>query len=105
MRRFFLLLILVSSSTSALCKDNSSPREVQLIDQAMQETARKAEPAIASILVSRSEDYRRLLKDSPPADQPGELGGFDRLLARKTLSETIKDSSRLEAILRRLDLS
>ncbi len=105
MRRLLLLLVLAPSSTSALGQDSSSSREVQLIDQAMQETARKAEPAIASILVSRSEDYRRLLKDSPPADQAGELGGFDRLQARKTLSETIKDSGRLEAILRRLDLS
>jgi len=105
MRRLLLLLVLAPSSTSALGQDSSSSREVQLIDQAMQETARKAESAIASILVSRSEDYRRLLKDSPPADQAGELGGFDRSQARKTLSETIKDSSRLEAILRRLDLS
>jgi serine protease Do len=71
----------------------------------MQETIRKAEPAVVSILVSQSEDYRRLLKDSPPADKPGELGGFDRDQAKKILSETVKDGRRLEAELRRLDLS
>jgi serine protease Do len=104
MRRCLLLLVLIPSST-ALGQDTSSSREVQMIDQAMRETARKAEGAVASILISRSEDYHRLLKDSPPADQPGELGGFDRVQARKTLSQTIKDSGQLEAGLRRLDLS
>jgi serine protease Do len=104
MRRCLLLLVLIPSSI-ALGQETSSSREVQLIDRAMQETAHKAEGAIASILVSRSEDYRRLLKESPPAEEPGELGGFDRVQARKTLSETIKDSKKLEATLRRLDLS
>ncbi len=105
MRRLLLILVIVQSSATALGQDISSSREAQTIDRAMQETIRKAEPAVVSILVSRSEDYHRLLKDSPPADKPGELGGFDRNQAKKILSETLKDGRRLEAELRRLDLS
>jgi serine protease Do len=103
MRRLLLLLAFIP--TSALGQDHSFSREAQIIDQAMEEAVRKAEPAVVSILVSRSEDYQRLLKDSPPSDRPGVLGAFDRNQAKKTLSETIKDSHRLDAILRRLDLS
>lgn len=105
MRRLFWFLIFVLPSSAALGQENTSSREVQIIDRAMEETVRKVEPAVVSILVSRSENYHRLLKDSPPADQPGELGGFDRTQAKKALSESFKDSRRLDAELRRLDLS
>jgi serine protease Do len=104
MRRVLPLLVLTLLSTPTRGQE-ASFREAQLIDQAMAETARKAEPAIASIFVSRSEDYRRLLNDSPPEDQPGSLGGFDRDKTRKTLSESIKDTPRLSRELTKLDLS
>jgi serine protease Do len=105
MRRSLLLLILVQLSVPARGQDTSSSREAQIIDRAMREVVRKAEPAVASILVSRSQDYNRLLKDSPSTDKPGDLGGFDRNKASQILSETIKDESRREKLLRRLDLS
>src|SRR5438132_4222275 len=105
MRRLLLLFGLGFLPVSAWGQDASSLGEAQVIDKAMTEAIRKAEPAIASIFVSRSEDYRRLLKDSPAADQPGELGGFDPEKAKKILAAAFKDSGRLEAELRKLDLS
>src|SRR5262249_40579043 len=37
----------------------------------------EAEPAIACILVSRSDVYEKFFGQKPPADNPGKLGGFD----------------------------
>lgn len=106
MRRFLLIIVvLLATSARAWGQDSSALGEAQVIDKAMVEVARKVEPAIASIFVSRSEDYRRLLKDAPPPDHPGELGGFDREKARNILATTIKDASRLVRELHRLDLS
>jgi serine protease Do len=106
MRRFLLIFVgLLATSTPVWGQHSSALGEAQVIDKAMVEVVRKAEPAIASIFVSRSEDYRRLLKDGPPGDQPGKLGGFDREKARKVLATTIKEPGRLAAELRRLDLS
>ena len=45
-------------------------------EEAMQQAIKRAEPAIACILVSRS-DYYRKRGDSPPPDYPGKLGGFE----------------------------
>src|SRR5437899_426047 len=107
MRRLLLIFVVgvLPASTPAWGQDTSALGEAQVIDKAMVEAIRKAEPAIASIFVSRSEDYRGLLKDIPPADQPGELGAFDADKAKKILATTIKDSGRLDAELRKLDLS
>src|SRR5438067_966198 len=107
MHRFLLGLTVtvLSASPAGWAQDSSALGEAQIIDKAMVEVVGKAEPAIASIFVSRSEDYRRLLKDSPPTDQPGELGAFDADKARRILASTIKDSGRLDAELRKLDLS
>src|SRR5438094_3800543 len=107
MRRLPLIFVVgvLPASTPAWGQDASSLGEAQVIDKAMQEAIRKAEPAIASIFVSRSDAYRRLLKDSPAADQPGDLGGFDPDKAKKILAATLKDSTRLEVELRKLDLS
>src|SRR5438876_12372233 len=106
MRRFFLssLVIVLSAPAPVWAQDSSARGEAQVIDKAMVEAIRKAEPAIASIFVSRSEDYRRLLKDIPPADQPGELGAFDADKAKKILATTIKDFGQLAGALRKLDL-
>jgi hypothetical protein len=75
MCRSVLLLVvgILLTSTCSWGQDNSALGEAQVISQAMVEAVRKAEPAVASIFVSRSEDYRRLLKDSPPADKPGVI--------------------------------
>ena len=56
MRSLLLFLVIVQPSAAALGQDISSSREAQTIDRAMQETIRKAEPAVVSIRVSRSED-------------------------------------------------
>src|SRR5262249_9620868 len=107
MRRVLLIFVvgLLSTSPAAWGQDSSALDEAQVISQAMVEAVRKAEPAVVSIFVTRSEDYRRLLKDTPPTDQPGELGAFDRDQAKKILAATFKDTRRLDAELRKLDLS
>jgi serine protease Do len=106
MRRFVIFTVAgILASSAAAWGQDSSLGEAQVIDKAMTEAIRKAEPAIASIFVSRSNEYRKLLKDSPPEDQPGELRGFHAEKAKKILAATIKESGRLEAELRKLDLS
>jgi S1-C subfamily serine protease len=65
----------------ALGQDATPAREVLLIEQAMQNVIHDAEPSIVSILVSRSDVYRKLFHDQPPDDQPGKLGAFNPDLA------------------------
>ena len=67
----------------------------------MEEVIKQTEPAIACILVSRSEGYRSF-KSQPSPDYPGRLGGFDvpTLLQRTPpLHQTRID------LIKRLDLS
>lgn len=45
------------------------------LQKAMQQVIRNVEPAIACILVSRSDAYQRF-GHGPSLDQPGKLGGF-----------------------------
>jgi S1-C subfamily serine protease len=67
----------------------------------MQEVIRAAEPAIACVLVSRSDGYRQF-NAMPAADNPGRLGSFDgRLFANPHRAlDPVRDD-----LIRRLDLS
>lgn len=51
-------------------------KELLGFEEALQQVIQQLEPSIACILVSRSDDYRRVYNDVPPPDRPGELGGF-----------------------------
>src|SRR5262245_33621277 len=70
---------------SAFGQDVTVSKEAMQIEQAMQNAIREAEPSVATILVSRSEAYRKLFHDQPPEDQPGKLGAFNP-------SETVRET-------------
>jgi serine protease Do len=48
----------------------------------MQHAIRETEESVVSILVSRSDAYRRIFHDHPPEDSPGQLGGFPKSVAK-----------------------
>jgi S1-C subfamily serine protease len=84
-----------------------SLKDAFALQEALQAAIQEAEPSIACILVSRSDNYRRLLGDVPPADSPGQLGGFDFIAARRTLrihGDDPQQDPRL-ADLKKLDLA
>lgn len=82
-----------------------SLRDALALEAAIRAAIERAEPSIACILVSRSEEYRQLLGDAPPPDRPGELGGFDpRLLPPPLNPRNPRGSDRSERDLR-LDLA
>jgi serine protease Do len=51
-------------------------KEVEVIEEAMQRAIRETEPAIACILVSHSDAYRKIFHDEPSPEYEGKLGGF-----------------------------
>jgi serine protease Do len=57
--------------------DKQAFPEASAIESAVQAAIAKAEPSVACISISRSDVYRKLLHDTPPPDNPGQLGGFD----------------------------
>jgi S1-C subfamily serine protease len=61
----------------ARAADRPALEQALALEQAVQDLIKQAEPSVACILVSRSDDYRRNFHDEPPADEPGKLGGFD----------------------------
>jgi S1-C subfamily serine protease len=76
--RAILLFTLASCALGLLRLQDPSPsQEVLAIEQAMQKAIQRAEPSIVTIVISRSDAYRKLFHDQPPADQPGKLGVFD----------------------------
>src|SRR5437660_1140171 len=61
---------------------NHAGADVAELEQAVQETIKKAEPSIACILVSRSDQYKQFDKGRPDPDQPGRLGDFPHIPPR-----------------------
>jgi serine protease Do len=76
-RACLALGLAVLSCLLARGEDRPVLQQALALEQTVQELIKQAEPSVACILVSRSEDYRRLFHDEPPADEPGKLGGFD----------------------------
>jgi S1-C subfamily serine protease len=74
----FFLAVLLGLPGQKVHGERPTPREALALEEAMQNAIKEAEPAVVCILVSRSEEYRRQFQDSPPPDQPGKLGSFDR---------------------------
>ena len=70
-------LLAWTCTLSARGQDGRSLKDALAIEDSIQSAIRQAEPSIASILVSRSEDYAKEFGDAPPRDKPGQLGGFD----------------------------
>jgi serine protease Do len=82
------------------------PADVQALQDRIQKTIDKAEPSIACILVSRSDEYRRF-DSTPPDEAAGRLGGFDgaaqlRQYFKEDMSEAARETRRL---VKELDLS
>jgi serine protease Do len=80
MARLSLLvgLVLLFTPSALLCADDLTPsKEVLAIQSAVQNVIERAQPSVACVLVSRSDAYRKLFQDEPPADNPGKLGSFD----------------------------
>src|SRR5258708_38681107 len=69
----FFLVLFLSSRVGA---------DVAELQQAVKETIKKAEPSIACILVSRSEQYKRYERGQAGSDKPGWLGDFERIRPR-----------------------
>src|SRR5947209_17377587 len=70
----FICLVIAPSAGA----DDAGRLEKALgFEEALQAAIKEAEPSIASILVSRSDAYRKYYNDAPPADSPGKLGTFD----------------------------
>lgn len=56
--------------------DRPSLRDLQALEETLQDAIKEAEPSVACVLVSRGEVYRRLFRDGSAGDTPGQLGGF-----------------------------
>jgi S1-C subfamily serine protease len=68
---------LVGAAVSAAAGEKPALKEALALQEAMQQAIRDAEPAIACIVVSRSEGYAKYFGETPPADNPGKLGAFN----------------------------
>jgi S1-C subfamily serine protease len=71
---------LCAGSLAAADEDSPRLKEALALDEAFQAAIRKAEPAIACILVSRSDVYQRWFGE-PASDDPCKLGDFSPALA------------------------
>jgi S1-C subfamily serine protease len=58
-------------------QERSALKDALALQETLRDVIKRAQPAVASILVSRSDEYRRLTGYEPPADDPGRLGAFD----------------------------
>jgi S1-C subfamily serine protease len=56
--------------------DHPTLKEALALEEAMEQAIREAEPAVACVLVSRSEAYQKWFGERPHADHQGKLGDF-----------------------------
>lgn len=78
-RRVFIIwaaLTLVATGAGFDKDEAGDLKQALALQKVMQKAIRDAEPAIACILVSRSDEYQRRLGHRPNPDQPGKLGDF-----------------------------
>jgi S1-C subfamily serine protease len=100
--RAFPLLALLALPGLCRCEGPALPKEVKALQEFAQQAIARAEPSVASVLVSRSDAYRRW-GALPSAETPGQLGRFDSDYHLKRLSDD--ERGRLGRVLRDLDLS
>ena len=93
------LAVLLLLPISARSEDRNRFADVLALQEAVHQSIERAEPAIACILVSRSDKYRVHSPTDPKS--PGRLGRFDLRTARLPVMETDPEY----AALGRLDLS
>jgi S1-C subfamily serine protease len=78
-------------------------KQAQALQELVQATIRTAEPAIASVVVSRSDAYQRY-GQGPSAANPGNLGPFDPEALERFLDKYSLPQKERERVRRRLDL-
>ena len=71
-----LLLVLPAFPLAGRAEEQPRPADVLALQTLIQKTIARAEPSIACILVSRSEEYKRF-NAAPPDEESGKLGRFD----------------------------
>jgi len=84
--------------------DPNALKQALALQEVMQQAIERAEPAIACILVSRSDAYQRF-SQAPGSDNPGKLGPFDpQALERHPLVSGLPEKERTQ-LRRKLDLA
>lgn len=78
-----------------LARADDSADELLKLEQRLKATHARVGPAVACVVVSRSDQYP---KPAKPPDHPGQLGGFDP-------AEFLKTAPGQDALARRLDLA
>jgi serine protease Do len=71
------LLASVCWTPSSPAQEKSGKNLLLALEDSLQEVIKKTENSVACILVSRSDIYRTVYEDKPPAGQPYKLGAFD----------------------------
>jgi S1-C subfamily serine protease len=103
MIRLFLcgaVLVALTLAVSAETPPRPGLREARAVQDAMRNAIATAEPAIACVLVSRSDAYKQFRPD-PSASSPGELGPYD---STQVLAKLLLTDQRRE-LAKQLDLS
>jgi serine protease Do len=77
MRHLALALPWLLLTAPARADDRRVPSEVLALQEAVEKVIERAEPSIACILVSRSEEYAKKFHAAPPDPTAGKLGRFD----------------------------
>jgi serine protease Do len=98
--QFFATAACLAFATGLNADEPSKAFDLSILDKAMQEAIAQAEPAIACISVSRSEEYANLKSNSAP-QEPGELGDFIPPVTREPWRRMGADPD----LLSRLDLA
>jgi S1-C subfamily serine protease len=70
------LFLLLCGSVPPRAQERLSPAPALALQEALEQAIARAEPAVACVLVSRSDAYRRF-NASPSPDNPGQLGRFN----------------------------
>jgi serine protease Do len=96
MRSILSALALLLTPLVGWAADRPTLAEVLALQQLVQETIERAEPAIACILVSRSDAYARQWNQGPEDAERGLLGAFDShlLLARLIGADDLSEKQR-----------
>jgi S1-C subfamily serine protease len=71
-----LVILAAGAAAPAFADDRPTLKEALALQEAMESAIKEAEPAIACILVSRSDVYHKWFGKPLHADKPGQLGDF-----------------------------
>jgi S1-C subfamily serine protease len=71
---FVIACLLVPRTAAA--DDRPTLKEALALEEAMEQAIQRAEPAVACVLVSRSDVYQKWFGEPPHPDKPGRLGSF-----------------------------